>query len=453
MAPLLPWEAIELGGEPPPIDQFMLAVALTLAVLTCGIVVIVPALRVQSARLNDILKEGVGSLGDSRRLHRLRASLVIMQIALAVTLLAGTGLMARSIMCLQKLDLGFDPTSKLTVAGYLPHGVSQEDYQQMEERLRVNLARLPGVQDVTFSQISPFSSISASSSVWIDGRPELGEIKFSFYSVSPEYFATLGLPILMGRGLDGLKRGDPPVAIINITAARRYFNGSSPIGGRLDMGDEGKCEIIGVTGDVREYGLRQEVSPQVYFPFWQRPADTDFLIELIRLTGPPTMDFERLIKRAAYQAEPRLVVRVQRLAEQGWQGIQKERYTMVVLQVLSALALALAAMGIFAVMAYTVAQRQRDFGVRMALGATPGDLQNMVLRRALALAVFGVVVGLGIAWGLTRFLKSVLFEISPHDPLTYAGVAVVLIGVAVAACWLPARRAARVDVARLLRAE
>jgi ABC-type antimicrobial peptide transport system permease subunit len=104
-------------------------------------------------------------------------------------------------------------------------------------------------------------------------------------------------------------------------------------------------------------------------------------------------------------------------------------------------------------MAYTVAQRQRDFGVRMALGATPGDLQNMVLRRALALAVFGVVVGLGIAWGLTRFLKSVLFEISPHDPLTYAGVAVVLIGVAVAACWLPARRAARVDVARLLRAE
>jgi putative ABC transport system permease protein len=453
MAPLLPWEAIAVGGRPPAIDRSMLAVALTLAVLTCGIVVIVPALRVQSARLNDILKEGVGSLGDSRLLNRLRATLVVIQTALAVALLAGTGLMARSIMRLQKLDLGFDPTSKLTVTGSLPQGMSQEGYLQLVERLRVNLTALPGVQDVTFSQTSPFSSISASSQVKIVGRPELGEIKFRLFSVSPEYFTTLGLPILMGRGLDGLKRGDPPAAIINNATAQRYFNGSSPIGRQLDLGDDGMCEIIGITGDVRDSGLRQEVGPQIYLPFWQMPVDTDYLIELVRLKGPPTMDFERLIRRAAYKAEPRLVVRVQRLADQDWQWIQKERYTMVVLQVLSALALALAAMGMFAVMAYTVAQRQRDFGVRMALGAARGDLQRIVLRRGLALAVFGVVAGLAVAWGLTRFLESVLFEISPHDPLTYAGVAVVLIGVAVAACWLPARRAARVDVARLLRAE
>ncbi len=453
MAPLLPWEATLFGSTPPRVDRSMLTIALALAVLTCGIVVIVPALRVQSAKLNDILKDGMGSLGDSRRLRRLRTGFVVVQAALAVTLMAGTGLMARSFLRLKKLDLGFDPANKLTISGVLPEEVSSEAYLQLVERLRTILTRLPGVQNVTFSHSARFASFGDCASGKIDGRPDSGDILFFIARVAPDYFATLGLPILRGRGLTGLKPGDPPVAIINETAARRFFPGISPIGRRLDFGEDGKWEIIGVAGDVREGGLRDEVESQIYCPFWQPPVNTQFLVVLVRLANLPKTDFEGLVRRAAYEAEPRLVINVQRLADEALLGIQTERYTMVVLQVLSSLALALAAMGMFAVMAYAVTQRQREFGVRMALGATPGDLLSMVLRRGLTLAAFGVVLGLLVAWGLTRFLQSVLFEISPHDPLTYAGVAVVLIGVAVAACWLPARRAARVDVARLLRAE
>ena len=431
----------------------MLATVVAVSVLTSILVVIIPALRIKHTRLSDALKEGAGSLGDSRRLQRLRSGLVVTQAALAVALLAGAGLTLQSFWRLERVNLGFDPANKLAVGGMLPDGISQEAFLSLTTRFRDDLARLPAVVDVTYSGILPLANFASTWPIKIAGRPELGEIEFSANRVSPEYFATLGLPVRAGRGFAGMRPSNLPVAIINETAARRYFASTNPVGQHLDLDRYGKWEIIGVVGDVREWGRRQEVKPQFYFPFWQPPVITGSFIELVRLRTAPPPGLESMIRRAAYAAEPRLVINVQHLADNAQQDVQNERNAMLILEVLSALALVLAATGLFAVMAYAVAQRQREFGVRMALGAAPGDLQWLVLRRGLVLAAAGVVIGLGAAWGLTRLLQSVLFETSPHDPMTYAAVAAVLLAVAAAACWLPARRAAKVDPMVALRAE
>lgn len=453
MTPLLPFDAIFFGGLPR-VDHWMLLIALGLSVITCLLVGIVPAWPIRRMRLSEALAEGAGTLGGSRRLQRLRGGLVVFQAALAAVLLVGTGLTLQSYIRLGHVDFGFDLTDKLAVAGMLPEGVSPNVYLQLATRVRDELARLPGVRNTTFSQGVPLSVFR---SIWngikIDGRPELGEVVFSYNRVSPEYFATLGLPILAGRGFEGLKPGDPPVMVINQTAAHRYFAGRDAIGRRIEMEQFGKWEIIGVVGDVRENGHRGEVEPQFYMPFWQPPINPSGFTVLIRMAAPPVAGFEPMVRRAAYSVEPHLVVQLDRLANVARADLQTERYSMVVLEVLAALALTLAALGLFAVMAYSVAQRQREFGVRVALGARPGDLARLILGHGLRMVAFGVVLGLGLAWGLARFLQSVLFETSPTDPATFAGVAAVLVVAALAACWWPARRAGRVDVARLLRAE
>jgi len=453
MTPLLPYEALLFGGKPR-VDPVMLLVALGLSVLTCLLVGIVPAWRVRRTQLNEVLKEGARTLADSRRLRRLRNGLVASQTALAAVLLVGTGLMLRSYVRLLHVDFGFDPANKLAVIGILPKVVSPEAYLRLAAKVRDNLASLPDVRDATLSTTIPLSMVGGTwSGVKIEGRSGPGNMTFSYNKVSPQYFSTLGMSIIAGRGFEGLKPGDPPVAVINQTGARRYFPGESPIGHRLDLDQDGKWEIIGVVSDVRENGYREDVKSQVYAPLWQPPVNTFALTVLLRMARPPGVGFEAMVRRAAYSADPNLVVQLNPLTLYARFGIQTERYSMVVLEVLAALALTLAALGLFAVMAYSVEQRQREFGVRVALGAGPADLTRLVLGNGLRVVALGIVLGLGSAWGLVRFLQSVLFETSPTDATTFAGVAAVLVLAGLAACWLPARRAAKVDVARLLRAE
>lgn len=445
--------SVALVGVATRFDWVVLAIALALSVLTCCLVGVVPLVRLQNARLSDVLNEGTGSLGDSRRLGKLRSCFVVLQAALAVVLLIGAGVMARSFLRLQKIDLGFDPGDKVAVAGIFPDGISEKAYLELAERMRAMVSILPGVKDATYSMIVPLTNYSASMSCKIDGRAELGDVDFSCNRVSPEYFSTLGVPILTGRGFEGMRAGDPPVAVINQTAARKYFGSENPIGKRLDLDKDGKAEIVGVVGDTRGVTQRKEAPPQIYFPIWQPPVSTGLLFELIRMTGQPGPGFESLVRRAAFEVEPRMVVNLSRLTDNAAARIQTERNTMILLQVLSVVALILATLGMFAVMAFAVAQRQREFGLRMALGATATDLLRSVIQRGLRLASFGLVLGLGAAWGLTRFLQSVLFETSPHDAYTMVVVALVLLIVSALACWIPARKAANVDPAVALRTE
>ncbi len=436
------------------IDHTTLVATIATCLVTGLLLALIPAWRVGRADLQTVLKEGYGALGDSVRLRRLRDGFVVLQAALATALLIGGGLMMRSYARLEKLGVGFDTARLYMVLGNLPSGLPRESYFALSDRLVTGLGLLPGVKAAVQADVAPMSSTFSSGSVRIDGRPELGDIQCSFNSVSPGYFATLGLPLRAGRGFAGMHPGDPRVMVINETMARKFFPAVDPLGQRLDLGQNEKGEIIGVVADVREQGARNQIMPQVYVPVWQRDSyNTYYVNVLVRLAAEPGPGFEAGVRREAYAADPRLVVNLSRLEDGADFTVRIERCTVTVLQVLASLALFLAALGLFAVMANAVAQRQREFGVRLALGATQRDVLRLVLQRGLVLAAIGVAVGLGAAWGLTRLLQSVLFETAPHDPLTFAAVAVGLLMVAAIACWLPARRAAKVDPVVALRSE
>ena len=452
MAPLLPPATFLFGGDLR-LNGATVVIALALSALTCVLVSLVPAWRVTRLGVNETLKESVGSLGDSRRLGRLRNGFIIAQAALAVVLLLGAGLLTRSFGRLKEVGVGFDPANKLVITGQLPAGISLESYSQCAARFTEQLASLPGIERVAVMSVEPLLS-NATATVKVDGRADLAEFRCAVSTVSEDYFLALGIPLRAGRGLSELKLGDPPVVVIDEKLARRAFAGESPLGKFLECEGRGKWEIVGVVGNVRDMQPHADPVPHLYCPAGQLPDFTGMLTMVLRVAGPVGPQFEASVRRAAFAADPRLVIsKLAPLVEQVRARLNFERSAMALLHVISALAVALSALGLFAVMAYAVAQRRREFGVRMALGATPENLQWFVLGRGLRLTLLGIGLGLGAAWGLTRLLQSVLFETSPHDPLTYGAVAIGLLIVAALACWLPARRAAKVDPMVALRAE
>jgi putative ABC transport system permease protein len=406
------------------------------------------AWRASALNLNDVLKESSQSAGESPRLRALRSGLVVLEAALAVALLTGAGLMVRTFHQLQSVNLGYDPANKLVLNVRMPRSDPATPQLRLArlERLIEGLKQLPGVTGVGMADVVIPVSARARK-VRVEGVAE--EIEAEGSAVSPEFLATLGVPLRAGRGLETLRATDPPVVVINETMARTYFGGQLPFGRRLELSARQKWEIVGVVGDVR--APREEAKPRFYYPHWQTGGWAGTV--LIRTAGAPGPNFASQLRRAVYEVDPRLAVTLtmpleQRLRNELW----FERFMLAVLQVLSGLALLLAGFGLFASMAYNVTQRRSEFGVRLALGATEPDLQRLVLGRGLALAAAGVVSGLGAAWMLTRFLEAVLYQTSRHDALTYGAVGLLMLAVAVPACWVPARRAARVDAAGLLRA-
>jgi len=433
------------------LDRPTLMITLVVCLGTGILLGLAPAWRIGNANLQDVLKEGAGSLGDSRRLQRLRNGAVVLQAALATILLIGGGLMVRSFERLQRTGVGFDTSNTYDMFGDLPFGPSADSFFDLSDRAVAELRRLPGVQAIALANGPPMRFGYFSRMVQIEGRPDLGKIGCSEDVVGPGYFAAIGLPLRIGRDFAGIHRGDPRVMVINDALARRLFPQANPLGQRLDLGFDKVCEIIGVVGDVHEVGARQAPLPHYYVPIWQRTSPKNYFLHvLLRLAGKPDAGLEAEVRKSMYSIEPRMVTQFWKLEDD---SLFVERGTLAVLQVMSVLALLLATMGLFAVMAYSVAQRQREFGVRIALGAAPDVLLRMVLRRGLALAALGVAIGLAVSWGATQFLQSVLYETSPCDPATYAGVTAILLVVAAVACWLPARRAAKVDPMAALRAE
>jgi putative ABC transport system permease protein len=426
----------------------------SLSLLTSLLIALLPAWRVVRTDINSGLKEGGGALGESPGLARLRGGLVVLQAAFAMILLAGAGLMIRSFQQFQKVDFGFEPVGLHKVTLQFPPDAPR-DWQPRLLKLReieAMFREIPGVQGAGFGTdaLLPGYLIDGSKFPGPDGK----EIGATIGGFDPGFRETVGLRLKAGHWFTQ-ERGEE--VIINESFARALWPGQDPIGKvLLPVGVTGNKDwigwtVIGVVGDLRAT-MREGPSNHLYRAEGMEPQQfSAFVVRTAQERDPAVME---AIRRRLYQYDSRLIVhQIATLTELRDQQLWLERMANSVLQVLAGIALLLTLVGIFSVLAYTVDRRLGEFGVRLALGATGSDLVQLVSRRALALTLLGIGLGLGGALGLTRFLKALLFETTPNDPWVLGGVAALLLLTATGACVLPARRAARVDVAKLLRSE
>ena len=409
------------------------------------------------------LKEGTGGASASRRRHRVRSVLIVSQIALSFLLLTGAGLMLRSFVKLQRVDPGFVPQHVLAMdtAPNFTKYKGNDQYRQLGNRMLESAKTRPGVMSVAISSSFPFDPDSTVfglgvNTYMIEGRPLRDgepELTTAARVASPDYFKLLGIPLIKGRTFteaDGAETQQ--VAIINQAVAQHHWAGDDPIGHRITF-DDGKTwqTIIGVVGDTKELTLSQPASDEIYLAFNQFPQVGSLLV---RTDAADPMSVARDIRQSVYDVDPdTALTHMQSLETARTATLASPRLTTDLLGVFAGLALVMAATGIGGIMALTVSQRLREIGIRMAMGAKPGDILKMVLRQGLGLGVTGIVIGLAAAIGLTRLLQTLLFEISPTDPITLGTVGAVLISAAVISCLIPARRAAKTDPLVALRFE
>ncbi len=422
-----------------------------LSLFACLAAAVAPASRILRADISSGLKEGGPSMGESRRAGRVRNSFVVFQAAFAVILLTGAGLMVRSFRELRKVDLGFDPVGKVKVWVIPPAGYSLKPEARLElfERLQRRLGLLPGVRSASYGQDSLLMG-----QFWGTAQLKMADGTYQAVAgnfVSPNFQQTAGLTMKEGRWLSD-RRGAPEV-VVSETLARTRFGDRSPVGQfiQLQVSGDSQYPVVGVVKDVKD-SMRASPGMRIYFPAWTYPPNVDTVI--LRLDRDPPKEFAGLVRRAVYEVDPNLVTTdVRSITQQVTDTMWVEHYAYNILKGLAAIALALTVVGVFSVIAFAVDSRMTEFGVRLALGATPSDLNLLVIRRGIAAAAVGIVIGIAGALVLTRFMTSMLYGTTSYDPLVYLAVALVLLLASVGASWLPARRAARTDVAMLLKSE
>jgi len=443
------------------LDGRVLGFTLLVSIVTGIIFGLVPALHSSKIELTEALKEGGRSSTDGVRRNRLRGALVVAEVAIAMVLLVGAGLLVQSLRRLQQVDPGFNPHNVLTFSLGLPE-VKYSSQQQIDfyRGLLARLGSLPGVQSASAVLPLPLSNDRVRVTFETEGRPMAkGELPATEYrAVELDYFRTLGIPLRKGR--DFTARDDKKasaVVIVNEAFAQKFFPGEDPLGKHIKPGlstDETKPvmrEIVGVVGNVKHLSLNAEPDPESYIPEAQVPFDSMTIV--IKTQTDP----RRLI--AAAQHEVRMldkdlpVYNVKTLDEYLAASVAKPRLNTLLLAIFAGLALVLTAVGLYGVMAYSVMQRTHEIGIRMALGAERRDVIRLVIRQGMTLTLIGVAIGLGAAYALTRVMATLLYGVSATDPLTFIAVSLVLIGVALGACFVPARRATKVDPMVALRYE
>ncbi len=436
--------------------------------IACGLV---PALQATRPNLVSALKSELRTVGRHR--FDLRRLLVVMQVAVSLLLLIGAGLFVRSLRNLRTLDFGFRRESVLLVnvnpqaSGY--KGQRLRDYY---ERLRDRTARNPEARSVSLAAITPLAGSRWNSDVSVQGyqRRADEDPTVDFNGVSPGYFDTLGIPILLGRDFrsednpavtpdpqpgDRKMGPPPPVAIINEAMAKKYFARESPLGKRFSTDDsfkmEDSYEIVGVVKNTRYFGPREAVEPMAYFPEWRNGAGPMTLC--VRSATPPERLIPAIRKEAAALDAAIPLTQTLTLEEQFEGNISQERMVTTLCGFFGGLALLLAAIGLYGVMAHSVARRVREIGIRMALGAQRGEVLWLVLRETVIVVGIGALIGLPVAFVLTRLVASFLFGLTPQDPLAIAASTAVLLGITAVAGYIPARRATKVDPMIALRYE
>ena len=461
------------------IDIAVVAFTLAVSLLTSLIFGLAPALHASRVDLNESLSEGGrgSSAGGGRRL---RGALVAAEIALSLVLLIGAGLMINSFLRLQNVNPGFKADHVLTMQMTLPQArypdarsdLTSGFFQQLIERVRT----LPGVESAAVTSSLPLVAGGWGKMFTREDRPapaSMEEVPLVQYrQMSSDYFNTLKVPLMKGRFFsDEDNNSKVPVAILNETAADRFFEGEDPIGKVIKLGPPEEMippgivppgfrfprfTIVGVVADVKHYGLDQGVRPEVYTPHailtkWQDSARTMFLA--MRTTGDPMTLVGAVRSQVLAIDKDQPISQVASMESLLSTSLAQPRFSMLLLGIFAGVALVLAAVGVYGVMSYSVTQRTREIGIRIALGARSEDVFKIVVREGMTVALIGIVIGLAGALAVTRVMATLLFGVTATDPLTFAAVSVLLTGVALGACFVPARRAAKVDPMVALRYE
>jgi putative ABC transport system permease protein len=450
------------------IDFRVLGFAVLISLLTGALFGLAPVWQLSKVDLNEALKESARGASNGPRGRRTRSALVVMEFALALVLLIGAGLMIRSFAALQTAHTGFRIDNLLTMNVSVQeqqYGTEQQiasDFDRVVEKLQ----EIPGVISAAAATNLPVNDWNQGRVMRIDGRaPKSSDevLGAGYLSISPGYFHTAGIPLRRGREFTTQDRhGAPDVIVISESMARRYWPVEDPIGKRIicasrqfrgrGLGAQIPREIVGVVGDVRHLGTdNPEASIEMYVPQMQNTLPFTYL--LVRTAGNPTG-----VKQAASRAVNEIlkdspVAGIKTIEERLAERFSRPRFQMVVLGVFAGVALLLAAIGIYAVMAYSVTQRTHEIGIRMAVGADARQIVSMVLANGLKLALAGVAFGLAAAYGCTRLIASLLYGIAPTDALTFGGVAALLVLTAALASFIPAWRASKMDPARTLRSQ
>ena len=440
------------------LDTNVLVFTLALSALTGVVFGLVPALHASKPDLNDALKEGSRGSTESLRRNRVRSLLVVAEVALSLMLLIGAGLLLKSFVRLLQTDAGFDAEHVLTLDIPLstkryPTPAQQQDFFR---RLIERTKELPGVQSAGVVNLLPLGEGDESITFQIAGRPPAppGSVPEGNYTIaSPGYFETLKLRLCAGRLLTERDNAQaPPVMLVSEALVRRYFAGENPVGQRLLVGDEtAPREIVGVVGDVRRAALETESQPEYYLPYEQVAERRLNLV--VRTAGEPATMTATVRGAVRELDKEQLIWQTRTLDDLRAASVAGRRFNMMLLGLFAVVALLLAVLGIYGVMAYSVTRRTHEIGVRIALGAQRRDVLRLIIGQGMTLAAIGVGTGLLGALAATRLLTSLLYGVSATDPVIFAGLALLLALVALVACYVPARRATKVDPMVALRYE
>jgi putative ABC transport system permease protein len=442
-------------GEAVGVDVRVLVFTLGISLVTGLVFGLAPALAAARTELNDALKEGGRGARGGARDRRFRHALVIGEVAIAMVLLVGAALMIQSFLRLRRVDPGFRPENVLAADISLPSSRYKNGRQVLnfQRQLLERIATLPGVRSVGAAAYLPFSGTSNSWTITIEGRP--GEWpEPGWRPVTANYFRTMGTPLVKGRDFAASDDDEtaPGVAIINEAAARAYWPGEEPLGGRFKL--EGRSySVIGVVKDVKHVQLDGEATPEMYFPYSQLPITWRGMTVVARTEFTPEQIAAALRSAVQELDKDQPIYNVRTLEALLAKSVARPQFHMLLLGSFAALALFLAGLGLYGGMSYAVSQRTHEIGIRMAFGAQPRDALRLVLGAGLTLTLTGIAMGLLAAFALTRVMASLLFGVSVTDPLTFAVVALLLITVALLACFVPARRATKVEPVVALRHE
>lgn len=442
----------------PSIDARLLLFTLAISLLTGLIFSLIPAIQAARASVNDALKQG-GRSGADTRGRNTRDALVVLEVAAALVLLAGAGLMIQTMARLRSIDLGFRPDHLLTMRTVLgPKGKDPVKVADYVNRVLEQVRALPGVQSAAFGSTLPFESIGNTSGYRIEGLTV--DRNFSpdalFRVGSSDYLQTLGVNVLEGRLLQASDISEKaPVVVVNETFAHHYWPRESAVGHRISINNSQTLwrTIVGVVADVHERGYELAMKPGVYVPITSLDLDWSPDTLIVRTKGDPTA-LPPAARRIIASVDPQQPISELRTMDEIVDlNVADRQQQMTLLGTFAALALVLASIGLYGVLSYSVTQRSREIGLRMALGATASSVIRMIVARGLALTATGLVIGLVAAWLATRTMKNILYGVAATDPVTFASVAALLAIIALIACWAPARRASRVDPITVLREE